>query len=167
MFNILFDISHVANTTTNCNCNCNCNCSICYMWNVKENIEHSQKWAATDQNFAVPYQGGQSSLHNFSLVYIKTIKHHQLTKAVRSTHFWVFVKIPLFLLIILFPQALARGQTSFSLSLFLICNALTSQYNWLWIVSNIEVTAQKIFDRLNRIHWLIQSNNYSLAIINW
>jgi hypothetical protein len=41
----------------------------------------------------MPYQGGQSSLYQLFLYYSKTIKHHQLTEAVSSTHFWVFVKI--------------------------------------------------------------------------
>ena len=37
------------------------------------------------------------SLYQLFLFCIKTIKHHQLTKAVSSTHFWVFVKIYLYM----------------------------------------------------------------------
>ena len=84
----------------------------------------------------MPYQGGQSSLYQLFWFYSKTLKHHQLTEAVSSTHFWVFVKISFFLFIILFPHALAWGQTSYSLSLFLICNDLTGRYDRLCIVLN-------------------------------
>jgi hypothetical protein len=63
--------------------------------------------ATADLNFAVPYQGGHSSLYQLFLFYIKTIKHHQLAEVVSYNHFWVFVKISLFLSIILSPQALA------------------------------------------------------------
>jgi hypothetical protein len=32
-------------------------------------------------------------LYQLFLFCVKTMKHHQVTKAVSSTHFWVFVKI--------------------------------------------------------------------------
>ena len=35
------------------------------------------------------------SLHQLFLFCIKTIRHHQVSKVVSSTHFWVFVKISL------------------------------------------------------------------------
>jgi hypothetical protein len=46
-------------------------------------------------NLCGAYQGGQSSLYQLFLFYIKTIKHYQLTvtEVVISTHFWVFVEI--------------------------------------------------------------------------
>ena len=51
------------------------------------------EWATADSNFAGPYQGGHFFLISTLLFCIKTIKHHQLTKAVSYTHFWGFVKI--------------------------------------------------------------------------
>jgi hypothetical protein len=56
------------------------------------------------------------SLYQVFLFCIKTIQHHQLTKAVSSTHFGVCVKISLLFVIFLSPHALPWGRTSYSLT---------------------------------------------------
>ena len=82
----------------------------------------------------VPFSGRAISI--ISLLFVINSKIHNTLTWKRSIlpNFWVFVKISLFLLIILFPHALAWGQTSYSFSLFLICNDLSGQYSQLCIV---------------------------------
>jgi hypothetical protein len=43
--------------------------------------------------FCEAISGRAIFLYQLFLFCIKTLKHHQVTKAVSSTHFWVFVKI--------------------------------------------------------------------------
>ena len=81
---VLFDDSQVAITTNN------------YVCTVSDR----------GLKFCGAISGRAIFLYQLFLFCIKTIKHHQVTKAVSSTHFWVFVKISLLLLIILSPDAL-------------------------------------------------------------
>jgi hypothetical protein len=109
------------------------------------------EWVTADCNFAVPYQGGQSSLCQLFLFYIKTIKRHQLTEVVGSTHFCVFVKMSFFFVNNnnLAPLALAWGQTSYSLTFSYLCRILElldpqiQQFKLTYLINNDDGTKLK------------------------